>query len=100
MKKTFKEILEILEEKLAKVEDFAYESYDEEKLGLGPIEEVHQEGGEGEGSHWESVQYFKEHDVYISVVGYYTSYHGTDFYDGWSCCKEVKPKEKTITVYE
>jgi len=63
-------------------------------------EEIHQEGGEGEGDHWESVKYFKDHDVYIKVIGYYQSHHGTEFYDGWGCCHNVKPQERVITVYE
>jgi len=33
------------------------------------------------------------------VTGWYASHNGTDF-DGWSDVKEVKPKEKTITIYE
>jgi hypothetical protein len=98
MKKTFNEILEILEEKIESVDAFAYEDYDAEELGLGEVEEVHQEGGEDQGSHWESVKYFKEHDIYIKVTGWYSSYHGTDF-NGWSDCEEVRPQEKVITVY-
>ena len=70
-----------------------------EKLGLNWTE-VHQYGGEGQGDHWESVKHFPEHDIYIKVVGYYSSYSGTDFNDWKSACSEVKPKEKQITVYE
>jgi len=61
--------------------------------------EIEQVGGEGEGDHWHSVKYFKDHDVYIKVIGFYSSYHGTDF-SGYDCCYNVAPKEKTITVYE
>lgn len=61
--------------------------------------QVHQQGGESKGDHWESVKYFPDHDVYLRVTGYYASYDGTSF-DGWKDCREVKPKEKTITVYE
>lgn len=77
-----------------------YEIYKDkfrESLGLN-WEEVHQEGGEGEGDHWESVKYFKDHNIYIKVVGFYSSYNGTDF-SGWSSCSEVKPKQVEITVY-
>lgn len=42
------------------------------------------------------VLYFKEHDIYVKVSGYYSSYNGTE----WSTLREVKPKEKTIIVYE
>ena len=100
MKKTYKEILEILKEKLDSVDNFAYEDYNDSDLGLGKIKEIHSEGGEEQGSHWESVKYFVDHDVYISVVGYYTSYNGTDFYDGWDSCQEVRPIEKIVTFYE
>ena len=67
---------------------------------LGPVTEVEQVGGEDEGTTWYAVWYFENHDVYIRVDGYYSSYEGTDFYDGWDCCSNVRPKEKTITVYE
>jgi len=96
----FQEIMSVLKEKIDNVQDFAYEDYDVKELGLGEIKEVSQQGGMDEGSHWESVKYFKDHDVYISVVGHYQSYNGTEFYGEWGCCNEVIPKEKTITVYE
>jgi len=98
--KNFDEILEVLKEKLNDVSDFAYEDYDDDELGLGEIKEVEQVGGEDEGSTWYSVKHFVDHDVYVRVDGYYSSYNGTDFYDGWNCCSEVKPIQKTITVYE
>ena len=98
-KKSFSEIIEVLKEKIERVSCFAHEDYDKEDLGLGEIREVHQEGGEEQGSHWESVKYFKDHDVYIKITGYYTSYHGTDF-DGWEDCIEVTPQSKVIIVYE
>jgi hypothetical protein len=100
MKKTFKEILEVLKENMKSVKEFAYEDYSDKTLGLGEIKEVHSEGGEDEGSHWESVKYFVDHDVYISVVGYYQSYDGTEFYEGWNSCSEVRPIEKIVTFYE
>jgi hypothetical protein len=67
-------------------------------LGLGEIEEVEQHGGEGEGSNWYSVKYFKDHNVYIKTTGCYSSYEGIEFYDGYG--EEVKPVERTITVFE
>lgn len=96
----YEEIIEVLKEKFINVSDFAYSGGNETVYeGLGEVEEVVQKGGEGEGSEWYSVKYFKDHDVYIKVEGYYSSYNGTDF-DGWEDCSEVKPQEKTITVYE
>lgn len=67
-------------------------------LGLGEVEEVAQYGGEGQGETWYSVKYFKDHDVYIKTNGYYQSYNGTEFDDGYG--EEVRPQQKTITVYE
>lgn len=68
-----------------------------QKLGLGEVEEVDQYGGEGQGDTWYSVKHFKDHDVYIRIDGYYSSYNGTDFEEGYG--REVKPKEKVITVF-
>lgn len=116
---TAQEILSKVEESGLSVYDFAYgewleaenveipeeiedwkeqEKYVLEYLGLGEIEEVYQRGGEGEGDHWESVKHFKDHGVYIKTIGFYSSHNGTDFYDGYG--EEVKPQEKTITVYQ
>lgn len=67
-------------------------------MEIGVWEEIEQVGGEDEGSTWYSVKYFKDHDVYIRTDGFYQSYHGTDFNYGFG--KEVKPKKKTITVFE
>jgi len=99
-KKTYNEILEILKSKIEDVSNFAYEDYDSEELELGEIKEIHQHGGEGEGDYWESVKYFKDHDIYIKVEGFYQSYNGTEFYGNWKCASQVIPKEKIITVYD
>ena len=40
---------------------------------------VDQQGGEGEGEYWYVVRYFSEHDIYIKLEGFYTSYDGVDF---------------------
>lgn len=109
MKKTYDEILEILQKYFSDeneedysdgVSRFAHDDFDSEEIGLGPINEVHSEGGEDEGSHWVSVKHFVDHDIYIAVTGYYQSHHGTDFDNGWGCCSEVRPKNKTVVVYE
>lgn len=95
------EILEILEKSGITLEDFAYEDYDSVKLGLGESEEIKQYGGEGCGDEWYSVKYFKDHNVYIQVDGWYSSYVGVEFYGGFKgdSISEVVPEEKTITVY-
>lgn len=69
-----------------------------EYVGLGKIVEIDQYGGEDQGSTWYSIKHFVDHDVYIRTDGYYQSYNGTEFYQGFG--REVKPKQKTVTVYE
>jgi hypothetical protein len=98
-KLTYNQIVEQLKNSGMSVNDFAYEDYSEEN-SLPSWEEVDQEGGEDEGSHWHSVKYFKDHDVYIKVTGWYSSYNGTDFENWDNACSEVRPQQKTITVWE
>tara|TARA_R110000868_G_scaffold76573_6_gene220169 strand:- start:5613 stop:6038 length:426 start_codon:yes stop_codon:yes gene_type:complete len=66
---------------------------------LGHTERMASHGGEGEGEDYWSVWYFDKHDVYIKVQGYYQSYNGTEFEDGWDSCFEVVPEEVMVTVY-
>lgn len=125
-KMNFMEIMEVLQNIYPDVNDFAYDDMDSIKVPedfnpiegggdwksrraraneymkskLGEYEKVDSYGGEGEGERWWVVYHFVDHGVYIRVDGYYQSYDGVSFYDGWSCCKEVKPVEKKITVYE
>lgn len=58
---------------------------------VGPHKEVDSYGGEDQGSEWYTVKHFTDHDVYIRVDGYYSSYNGTDF-DGQEL-QEVFPTE-------
>lgn len=97
-KLTAQEIISKLTETYDQVDDFAYQGAPVEVAG--PNTRVHSTGGEDEGSYWCAVHYFPDHDVYLKVTGYYQSYSGTDFDDGWDCVTEVRPVEKTITVYE
>jgi hypothetical protein len=80
--------------------DLAYENFDDIENAdevIGKRKLVHKEGDcEGGGDHSEKVFYFEKFDCYVMVTGYYSSYNGTDW-DEW---QKVKPKEKTITVYE
>ena len=93
---TGKEIIEAIKNANISVGDFAYGDFDSPEE-VGEWEEVEQYGGEGKGTDWYSIKYFKEHDVYIRTEGYYQSYSGTEFYDGYG--EEVKPKEVTVTQY-
>jgi hypothetical protein len=67
---------------------------------IGPIKMVEQVGGSDQGSYWYSILNFIDHNVFIKITGYYTSYEGTSFtmFDT-SDFKEVFPSQKTITVY-
>jgi len=67
-------------------------------LGIGEWEQKEQHGGMDQGSDWYSIKYFKDHDVYLKTQGWYASHHGTEFENGFG--KEVKPVQKTITVFE
>ena len=102
-KLNFEEILEILKNNIS-IEDFAY--HDKSilsTLNLGEIEEVSQYGGMGKGEMWYSVKYFKDHDIYIKVDGFYSSYECESYalFEDWDeCVFEVRPESKTITVYE
>ena len=105
----YSEIIEQLRKMMA-ICDFAHSDFPSKSCvsngrerflkGIGECVEVDQYGGEDQGSTWYSVKYFPDHDIYIRVDGYYSSYEGVDFFDGWESCKEVRPKEKVITVYE
>lgn len=97
-KLTAQEIIEKLKEGCEKVSQFAYGDFDDDLAG--PSKEVDSTGGIDRGSHWTRTYHFTDHDVYLKVTGYYQSHCGTDFDEGWDCVKEVKPKEKTITIYE
>jgi hypothetical protein len=71
--------------------------------GLGRIKVVEQKGGYNElqdgasGMEWHIVRHFVDHDVYIRLDGYYTSYEGLDI--SRAKYKEVKPKERVIVEY-
>lgn len=127
MKLTYNEIMDKLKEDLGRVDDLAFSGImnievPEEfmpvaddrdwqalrertveyaaSLGYGRVEQVDSYGGEGQGETWYSIWHFQDHGIYIQVDGYYQSYHGTEFYDGWDSCKQVEPKQRTVTVYE
>ena len=95
---TAKEIIEEVERQGISVDEFGYGDFDSPLENIGEWEEIEQYGGEGQGETWYSIKFFKDHDVYIRTDGFYSSYNGTDFEEGFG--EEVKPKLKTITVYE
>lgn len=96
--KTAEDLFEVLEELDISVSDFAYGEFEDDIEGIGSWLEIARKGGENQGSEWYSIKYFQDLDLYIKTEGYYQSYSGTDFEDGYG--KEVRPQEKTITIYE
>jgi len=94
------EIIKALEAAEITVDEFAYGDFNSPVEGIGEIVEVYQEGGENQGSHWESVKHLVDQDMYVKVVGWYSSYSGTDFDSYDNDLRIVTPKEKVITVYE
>lgn len=67
------------------------------ELGLGKSESVYYDR---QGSSYDTmvqVIYFKDHDVYISLSGYYSSQEGTEWDGDY---QQVYAKTKMITVYE
>lgn len=94
---TAQEILDVISANMS-VNEFAYQDYSPEDLGLGKVTVPDSYGGEDQGSTWYIVQYFVEHDVYIRTDGWYSSYDGTYFDEGYG--SEVKPIVKQVTFYE
>lgn len=92
---------ELIEELKAKysTEELAWNIPKELIEKYGPVVEVQQFGGEGEGDRWWSIKHFVDKDIYIKINGYYQSHYGTDIYD-WSHVQIVSPQMKSITVYE
>jgi hypothetical protein len=97
----YEAILEVLKEKGVEVSELGYGDFNSEELGLGKCkQDVYSKGGEGEGEDWRRVHHFEDHNVFIEIRGDYSSYNGTEFYDGWDCVRQVTPQEKLVTVYE
>lgn len=127
MKKTYSEIIEVLKSNFKSIHYFLdeyrdeYDDYDDEdeikdvekvtnvdkhkkvKTILGNWNEIRVSGGEDSGSNWVRVYHFENHDVYLRVSGYYSSYEGVEFNDtSWETneIKEVRPKEVIKVIYE
>lgn len=86
-----------------KIDPFDNEEYDELELGLGSIEEVDSHGGSDAGSDYWKVYHFIDHDVYLKIHGWYSSYDSTQWDGDGSFASgaiQVYPQTKTIVVYE
>lgn len=66
--------------------------------GIGEVVEVEQHGGEGMGDSLYSVKHFVDHDVYIRTEGWYASYEGGTYDQGYG--EEVRPTQRLVTFYE
>lgn len=88
--KTSKELIDELDKLDLTPELIYWEEYDEEDM---PFTCVHREGGT---EHVEFVIHFPEDDVYLLATATYISHYGIEDFEGWT---EVRPYEKTITVY-
>lgn len=95
------QILAVLKEK-CEIPSIGDGDFDSKELGLGECTtDVYKQGGEGKGEDWRRVHRFVDHDIFIEVRGHYVSHDGVGFYDSFEDhVKEVKPVQKTITVYE
>lgn len=108
---TFSEVLINLEKQYGKFDSYSddysigkfYEEESGSVEGVGDFTEVYSlvptTRDEGSDPVF-TVKYFPQHDLYIRIDGYYSSYDGLSFYDGWGNCKEVRPSIQTVTVYE
>lgn len=96
-KLTAEEIIALIEAAYISVDQFGFCNFKTPE-GVGKWKEVEQRGGEGEGAHYTSVKYFEDHDVYIETVGFYQSYNGTDWDQGYG--EEVFPVEVTKIEYQ
>lgn len=66
----------------------------------GSWKEVDSHGGSDQGSDWWSVRYFADHDIYIRIHGWYSSYEGFTFEKEWSGdLKQVYPYQETVTKF-
>ena len=108
---TFQEVVEVLEKNIHTIgcEDFEWMYFDPDRRyrqdavhpDLGPVKQIAHYGGEDKGSEYWNVYYLEDHDMFIKLQGYYSSYNGTDYWGGFAkCLTQVSPVEKTITVYE
>ena len=105
---TFSEVLIKLEEQYGEYDSYSddysiakfFEEEHGEVEGVGNFIDVQSQGGPAAGNQYVKVKYFPQHDLYIKIDGYYSSYDGTTFYDGWGNCKEVRPMVEPTTVYK
>jgi hypothetical protein len=93
-KLTGEEIIEILCDKY-EPSNFAWEELEEEDFGeYELVDDVEETSGEA----WKII-YFKEHDVYVRINGYYNSYDSCSEFEE-SDYDVVEPYQAVVTFYE
>lgn len=98
MKKTVEEIIDHLHAIDDITNRLGYEDYNDEEIGLGEIKLVEDIGGyEGAGEYMAKVYHFVEHDVYLKMEGYYSSWDGSEWESGFT---HVEPKEVMVIQYK
>jgi hypothetical protein len=98
IKLTYDEILNILQKHYPRVNDFARQHEDIMIPGIGIMDEVRSPSPMYNAYHY-VIRYFIDHDVYMKVKGYNSSYTGFSVSD-WSDCEQVFPKEKKVLYFE
>lgn len=99
MRITVEELLNKLTNDDITPEKLYYEDFEENiEDKYGPIHTVHSVGGgEGEGDHLERVWFFENYNIYLRMIGIYSSYSDSEFPDGF---EQVFPRRIISTVYE
>lgn len=96
-----KKVEDFMVENDISLDRFCYEDIDvkllEEKVGTMEYILVAERGTTGDHDTSQTVVYFKEYDIYLSLDGYYNSQDGSNF--DYAKFKEVKPKKVTTTIY-
>jgi hypothetical protein len=104
-KLSFTEIVEYLKSKMT-YNDFGDFGFDCEGIDLGTIEVVFEEGNIIENKAINRVIWFEDHDVYINMNGYYSTFDDEPVYRddtnhvGWLSLREVRPFEIIKTIYK
>lgn len=82
------------------LQEFADNYHDTLPNGIGSYEQVYSSGHYND-NNWIGVMYFDDHDIYLQIETWYTSYGGLNFDNyGWNDIVQVYPYEKTITDYK
>src|SRR4051812_5257093 len=93
------ELKTILEENHDKFHEFCCEDYEDYKAKTSVIGGLTLKSLEHERMNSEIELVFQIGEQYFAAEGTYDSWEGTDYSETLGCLREVKPEQKTITVY-